>query len=774
MRSLLSIMNWIWFVLIHSLMLISGFEDNSKNIVLIQIYNLETSSTQNGQNTNVTNENQTVSNPSTNETSENNTTQNVPLTSQNPIEINRMMLNPNPTSRISQNNTVNSKQASNHTEGFDKSTRRTNKLVENFGNVMDIPQNDTLVKDPNEGVINETNGKVNAKIATSQNQTSEESTTENQLLRGSNTRIDHNQTSESGILMKSQSTLVKSTDSFGSPVSTIETSSKNHIQLLSPLNISTSEELPDPSVEMSLDGDDTERIPSNDNNLTTPDINQSFETPEQLGREDQTPELEQTTNEQETPSPSDLTVDSQTIRSRRHNIYKKRFNSTTPQTFTDNVIKQPRHVHEPSTISFLPRSPKDQLGKPELECSGILIKKDFVITTQFCLIPFTPDSIDDTISSITMDIYGHIQGNTTKLYPHIRIKVTMADNVAGFVIRSYQQHHLALFQVKLDNVAPVQYHFFYPQLSIPFGASLPAKCRVEGFAYTSDKRVPQYSVTELPGNAIFKHCPEGPEFKPTPVLLRDFDNILCKYNFSTMATEGQSLCSYLSGAGLFCPELQGILYMNYPRKTLSTRNVLRLNDGPMADWEEYQDDTLTVVKEILHDFNILPEKDISARMLVSDPNNLESNTNKNTNLNFNPNGKSSNQVFNPNLHYNFNENNPNLNFNFTGDNPNLNSNPNENKVYRKLTPKPEAQVTQNKGNKWTRRNNPSQDSSYCGTQNEVGLFINTQNNQIWLKQTMNRYSAFKKSAAHHFHFGYNKNLILGIAMLVSFTKFFLN
>uniref|UniRef100_A0A8D8QJK2 Uncharacterized protein n=1 Tax=Cacopsylla melanoneura TaxID=428564 RepID=A0A8D8QJK2_9HEMI len=89
-----------------------------------------------------------------------------------------------------------------------------------------------------------------------------------------------------------------------------------------------------------------------------------------------------------------------------------------------------------------------------------------------------------------------------------------------------------------------------------------ARCQVEGFAYTPDSKKPEYRVTQLEPNVIFKHCPEEQEggVDVTPELRHDYENILCKYNLSQGTEQAESLCPYLSGAGLFCPELQGVMY----------------------------------------------------------------------------------------------------------------------------------------------------------------------------------------------------------------------
>uniref|UniRef100_A0A8D8YCC0 Peptidase S1 domain-containing protein n=1 Tax=Cacopsylla melanoneura TaxID=428564 RepID=A0A8D8YCC0_9HEMI len=151
-------------------------------------------------------------------------------------------------------------------------------------------------------------------------------------------------------------------------------------------------------------------------------------------------------------SPPELTADSQHVRDRRyvykqrvvaatvqttanestyqtHQGYKQRYNSTTTrETTADDFTSQTRlgykqrykpttthtiaddvddSTHQPPqdqlrAISFLPRLPKDQVGQPNLECNGILIKKDFVITSQWCMKQFTPGKV-----LLTSDLVDH-------------------------------------------------------------------------------------------------------------------------------------------------------------------------------------------------------------------------------------------------------------------------------------------------------------------------------------------------------------------------------
>uniref|UniRef100_A0A8D8S5L0 Peptidase S1 domain-containing protein n=1 Tax=Cacopsylla melanoneura TaxID=428564 RepID=A0A8D8S5L0_9HEMI len=84
--------------------------------------------------------------------------------------------------------------------------------------------------------------------------------------------------------------------------------------------------------------------------------------------------------------------------------YKQRYKPTTTHTIADDVDDS---THQPPqdqlrAISFLPRLPKDQVGQPNLECNGILIKKDFVITSQWCMKQFTPGKV-----LLTSDLVDH-------------------------------------------------------------------------------------------------------------------------------------------------------------------------------------------------------------------------------------------------------------------------------------------------------------------------------------------------------------------------------
>uniref|UniRef100_A0A8D8T5R5 Uncharacterized protein n=1 Tax=Cacopsylla melanoneura TaxID=428564 RepID=A0A8D8T5R5_9HEMI len=211
----------------------------------------------------------------------NSSTPNLSLTSQNDNDTNGTNLYSNQTLKTALNQR-------NHTDGLDKSTR-TNKLVEGFDKVMEIAQNDTINTEANDGLTKETDGKENVKIET-RNQTNQKFTTQN---THKTSRIDQNQTNEAiKELIKSESKPEKKTNSSG--ISVTETSNKNHVSQSVSQQNNTSEELL--SNQPSHNRHGTAGISTNVNNLTTPDINQSLEL---LGQEEQTPEMEQTTDMQE-------------------------------------------------------------------------------------------------------------------------------------------------------------------------------------------------------------------------------------------------------------------------------------------------------------------------------------------------------------------------------------------------------------------------------------------------------------------------------------------